>query len=126
MGIAEMVGQIQLKNVPQLNTPWCHMKDPRRVEYLMNAMMDAAGADRLQLITDFDFTLTRQYRLDGSPMPSSFCILNHCKSMPEVWRTETPKAVVKYLPIEQDCTLPMAERVAAVEEWSRLTSSLLT
>lgn len=125
MGITDIANPIRLKDITQMNSTWCHIKDRTRVEGLLNAMA-SGGADSLQVISDFDYTITRQYKSDGSPMPSTFCILNDCKSMPDVWRTETPKAVIKYLPIEQDHTLPMAERIAAVEEWSKLTSSLLT
>lgn len=125
MGTKGKFDPIRIENVPMLNAAWCHMKDRSNVERLLNAMA-SGGPDNLQLISDFDFTITRQYRPDGSTMPTSFCILNHCKSLPEAWRIETPKAVIKYLPIEQDNTLPMPQRIAAVEEWSRLTSSLLT
>lgn len=125
MGGAEIQGPIRLKDVPELNTAWCHIKDRSRVERLLNALA-VGGPHSLQLISDFDFTITRQHKVDGSTMPSSFCILNDCKSLPEVWRIETPKAIVKYLPIEQDNSLPLPVRIAAVEEWSRLTSSLLT
>lgn len=114
-----------LEDLPQLAVDWCHMKHPDRVNQLLTAMVNKGGAAHLQLVSDFDFTLTRQHKPDGSTMPTSFCILHQCKSLPDAWRTEAPKAVVKYLPIEQDTSLPLAERVAAVEDWSRLTSSLL-
>lgn len=125
MGIDKTVQPIILEDVPQLNSTWCHMKDRGRVERLLNAMA-SGGSEILQIISDFDFTITRQYKTDGSTMPSTFCILNNCKSIPDTWRIETAKALIKYLPIEQDITLPMSERIAAVLEWSGLTSSLLT
>lgn len=100
------------------------MKDPDRVERIINEF-SLGGVDRLQVVSDFDYTITRQRTEDGSQVLSSFGILNACKSLPKSFIEESDKLFHKYRPIEIDPHIPVQEKVKYMVEWWRKTGDLL-
>lgn len=109
--------------LPELQTAHCHILYPEHVRSLI-ASIAADGPGNLQIITDFDYTLTRQYKPDGSRMPSSFCLLNMCPSLPAECRAESLRLVQRFRPIEIDPQLSNETKTAAMLEWWRLSSAL--
>lgn len=118
-----MPSMIQIDDIQLLHQPKCHIKNPQRVEQLLNKL-STGGLDKLQLVTDFDFTITKQHRGAGKPMLSSFCILDQCASVPDSCREGSLALVERFKPIEIDPHIPIDEKVVVMKEWWRLSSAL--
>lgn len=115
---------IRLDTIDELSRPNCKIKDPARLERLLNSMV-AGGRHQLQIVTDFDFTLTKQKRNDGIPVISSFGMFAKCKSVPASFSVESTKLFKKYRPIEICPRIPMDEKRVHMIEWWRLSTELL-
>ncbi|XP_075168166.1 cytosolic 5'-nucleotidase IIIB [Haematobia irritans] len=115
---------IRLKDVGPLCGENCKIKDPIYVEKILNEFVKG-GPDRLQFVTDFDFTITKQRMIDGSPVLSSFGILNACESLPQSFVEESRKLHHKYRPIEIDPHIPINEKIQSMIDWWTKTSELL-
>ncbi len=75
------------------------------------------GPEKLQVVSDFDRTLTRQF-VDGSETPSVISILRDEAGYLSPDYADKAKALyAKYRPIEQDQSLPYGQRAQAMEEW---------
>ena len=75
-----------------------------------------AGPDLLQVIVDFDYTLTRAHK-DGRPVECSWGVLETYKGLPASYHTRVQAAKDKYLPIELDLTISKEEKVPLMIEW---------
>lgn len=107
---------IQLNEIDGLNQPHCKIRDRQRVEQIINEIIKG-GANELQVVTDFDFTLTKQIAVNGKPMLSSFGMFNRCKSVPNSLRDGSKKLYEKYRPIEIDPNLSQTEKKAKMVDW---------
>lgn len=107
---------IQLSEVDVLNQPHCKIRDRQRVEQIINEIVQG-GSNELQVVTDFDFTLTKQITASGKPTLSSFGMFNRCKSVPTSLRDESKKLYDKYRPIEIDPKLSQTEKKAKMIDW---------
>jgi len=76
------------------------------------------GPQALQVITDFDMTLTR-YHLEGSRCHSSYGVLDYSPLMSEEFKTKAHSLFSKYYPIEIDHEFTIAEKIPHMEEWYR-------
>lgn len=112
-----MVNRIKLANIPALCRANCRIKHPERVETLINDMA-VAGTDKLQLISDFDFTISKQRLADGTAMHSSFFIFERCQSIPQAVRDRNQALCRKYRPIEVDGRITIADKLK-VCVWGR-------
>lgn len=108
--------KLQIIQIAQLNRDHCKIKNPDRVEMLLNAFI-AGGHEKLQLISDFDFTLTKHRLTDGTKMVSTHAILEKCPSVPEYNRNIGRNLFLKYRPIEIDGTIPISEKTDVMIEW---------
>lgn len=115
---------IRLEDIALLWNDNCKMKNPERVKQIFNEFV-VGGPDRLQVVSDFDYTITKQRKSDGSPVLSSFGILNACGSLPTKFIEESKNLHNKYRPIEIDPHLPMDEKVQCMIEWWTKTGELL-
>lgn len=111
-----MVKQIKIADIPALCSSKCKIQNPERVERLLSEMI-AGGHEKLQIVSDFDFTITKQHFSDGTHMVSSFCILESCPSMPAEVVTQTRELVRKYRPIEIDAAIPIPDKINVMIEW---------
>lgn len=111
-----MVNRIKIANIPALCRSNCRIKHPERVETLINAIIDA-GTERLQLISDFDFTISKHRLADGSRMHSSFYIIDKCSSIPQSVRDRNKMLCKKYRPIEVDGRIAIPDKLKAMIEW---------
>lgn len=107
---------IQLNEIDVLGQPHCKIRDRGRVEQILNEIIKG-GANELQVVTDFDFTLTKQITANGKPTLSSFGMFNRCKSVPTSFREESKKLYEKYRPIEIDPNLSQIEKKAKMIDW---------
>lgn len=114
---------IRPADIAELRAPNCHIARPEHVGRLLSAIC-AAGPAALQVVSDFDYTITKQYKPDGSRMPSSFCVLNMCPSLPPECLAASLRLVQRFRPIELDPLLDERTKTAAMCEWWRLSSDL--
>lgn len=115
---------IQLNDIDLLNQPHCKIRDRQRVEQIINEIVKG-GANDLQVVTDFDFTLTKQIAANGKPTLSSFGMFNRCKSVPTSLRDGSKKLYEKYRPIEIDPNLSQTEKKAKMVDWWTESSELI-
>ena len=68
------------------------------------------GPQHLQILTDYDHTLTRERFLDGKKADSAFRALQDSRFVPESVKVETRKLYDKYSPIELDYSITYEEK----------------
>ncbi|XP_034475881.1 7-methylguanosine phosphate-specific 5'-nucleotidase-like [Drosophila innubila] len=112
----DKIGFIRIQDIPSFNQRHCRMRDPKLVEKIINEFV-CGGPERMQFVSDFDFTITKQRTEDNEPVLSSFGIFNTCKSLPSHYRDETDKLFRKYRPIEIDPNMSTEEKVKYMIEW---------
>ncbi|XP_017094245.2 7-methylguanosine phosphate-specific 5'-nucleotidase-like [Drosophila bipectinata] len=111
-----VVETLEIQNVPALMQSHCRIRDPTKVKHLLKEFVKA-GPERLQVVSDFDFTITKQRTEDGSRVPSTFAMFYACKSLPPGLKEEAHKLQMKYHPIEIDPHMPAEEKLKYIVEW---------
>ncbi|KAK3924995.1 7-methylguanosine phosphate-specific 5'-nucleotidase [Frankliniella fusca] len=112
-----------LSYMPELGRSSVHIKDPKRVSFLLNKLV-SGGVNTLQIIADFDHTVTKQH-VNGVRHTSSFCVINQCNGLPPHFSGRDSELLKKYLPIERDPHLTKEEKTPYMIEWYSMTSELL-
>lgn len=107
---------IRLSDIDVFTRPNCKIKNPERVEQIINEIVNG-GNQELQVVTDFDFTLTKQKTDDGKLVLSSFGIFDKCKSLPNSFRMESKKLYEKYRPIEICPKITQDEKREHMIDW---------
>lgn len=115
---------VKISDIEELCRPNCKIKDYERVEKILNNIL-VGGASQLQVLSDFDYTITKQRTDKGKPSVSSFGMFNKCKSLPESYLCESNKLFEKYRPLEICPNISHDEKVAHMIEWWRKSSDLL-
>lgn len=115
---------IKLSDIVALNNPTCKIKDPSHVEYVLNQLV-FGGVERLQLVADFDFTITKRQLENGDSVLSSFGLLEQCPSLPESYRQKATALKEKFFPIEIDPYIDKSEKIIAMVEWWNSSSEIL-
>ncbi|XP_055530429.1 7-methylguanosine phosphate-specific 5'-nucleotidase [Wyeomyia smithii] len=121
-----MVGQrrFRLNEVSALNKDHVKIRDPDKVELMLNELV-AGGIEKLQVVTDFDYTITKQRLSNGEKILTSFGMFNECRSLPASVLLESKKLFEKYRPIEIDPHMPLEEKIIYMIEWWSKTGDLL-
>ncbi|XP_053685561.1 7-methylguanosine phosphate-specific 5'-nucleotidase [Sabethes cyaneus] len=121
-----MVGQqkFRLSEVSVLNADHVKIRDPDKVEMMLNELV-AGGIEKLQVVTDFDYTITKQRLTNGEKILTSFGMFNECRSLPTSVLEESKKLFEKYRPIEIDPHMPLDEKIVYMIEWWSKTGDLL-
>ncbi|XP_012279752.1 7-methylguanosine phosphate-specific 5'-nucleotidase [Orussus abietinus] len=112
-----------IEDFPVLKLPHVYMKDEAQVLRTINRMIEA-GSDKLQVITDFDLTCTKQH-VNGKPVLTSFGIFGKCTQLPVTYAVESKKLYKKYRPIEIDPELSVNNKTEAMNEWMVAAEKLL-
>ncbi|KAJ8674763.1 hypothetical protein QAD02_010549 [Eretmocerus hayati] len=118
-----MPNELTIDDLPILRNSYVHMKDEQAVLQKINKII-RDGANRLQLVTDFDLTLTKQHEC-GAPILSSFGIFRKCKQLPDHYRDQTKQLYEKYRSIEIDPNLPIEKKIVAMDEWNEASNNIL-
>ncbi|OQR72572.1 cytosolic 5'-nucleotidase III-like [Tropilaelaps mercedesae] len=99
----------------QINSNKVHVKDAQHVQQKIDKLA-ADGSSRLQLLTDFDRTLSRTH-YNGKPVLTSYCVYDdHNFVTPEHHRLAT-KLREKYYPIEISPKLTAEEKMPHMIQW---------
>ncbi|XP_052348570.1 7-methylguanosine phosphate-specific 5'-nucleotidase-like [Oncorhynchus keta] len=105
--------------IPELSSPSVCMRDPQRVEEIIKAMQKA-GTSTIQVISDFNMTLTR-FAYNGKRCPPSHNILNNSRLISEECKAQLKDLLNTYYPIEIDSKRTAEEMV----EWWTKAHTLL-
>lgn len=100
------------------------VKDPCHTEQLLS-QLSRGGFDKLQVVADFDYTMTRVFDADGQRCHCSWGVLDNSPLMPEFYRTETQKLLAKYYPMEVSATMTEEEKIPHMMEWYKQVHDLL-
>ncbi|KAM6913412.1 cytosolic 5'-nucleotidase 3-like [Lycodopsis pacificus] len=109
--------------MPQFEKSTVHMRDPERVEQIICGLIKG-GASKLQIITDFDMTLSK-FAVNGKHCPTCHNIIDNCKLVTEGCRTKLLQLKNKYYPIEVDPHLTIEEKYPFMVEWYFKSHTLL-
>jgi len=94
--------RVKTKNVEKLETKICQLV--------------ANGHQQLQVVLDFDYTLTRSHK-NGTPVDCSWGVLEGYKHCPKEYIDTTKALKEKYLPIELDPHLTTEEKIPHMVTW---------
>ncbi|KAJ8674987.1 hypothetical protein QAD02_010773 [Eretmocerus hayati] len=103
------------EDLPILQNSYVHMKDKQVVLQKINKII-RDGAEKLQIVTDFDLTLTKQHEC-GAPILGSFGIFKKSNQIPSHYLEESKKFGTKYRAIQIDPHIPIEEKIVAMDEW---------
>lgn len=113
-----------IKNeVPELSKCSVLMKERGKVEETMYNMQQA-GPGSLQVISDFDMTLTR-FAYKGKRVPTTHNILDNRLLIDESCKKKIKKLLNTYYPIEIDARLSTEEKLPLMVEWWTKVHELL-
>ncbi|XP_056152672.1 7-methylguanosine phosphate-specific 5'-nucleotidase-like [Lampris incognitus] len=109
--------------VPELAKWSVLMRERRRVEEMMQAMQQA-GAGSLQVISDFDMTLTR-FAHNGKRVPTTHNILVNRLLINEDCARKMRELLDTYYPVEIDASRTTEEKLPLMVEWWTKVHELL-
>ncbi|XP_029912883.1 cytosolic 5'-nucleotidase 3 isoform X1 [Myripristis murdjan] len=109
--------------IAELSNPTVHMRDPQRVKEILQSMQKA-GSNTIQVISDFDMTLTR-FAYNGKRCPTCHNILDNSKLITEECKEKLKDLLNTYYPIEIDCARSIEEKLPLMVEWWTKAHELL-
>ncbi|CAL8104747.1 unnamed protein product [Calicophoron daubneyi] len=99
------------------------LPQPEKLDAKLNGLI-SGGIDSLQVICDFDQTLSK-YQHEGSRVPVSHGALFSCPGLPVEERDKLAKFVKYYTPIEKNLEMSVAEKCPYMVEYWSLAHELL-
>nr|ADO28094.1 cytosolic 5'-nucleotidase III-like protein [Ictalurus furcatus] len=114
---------ILLKMIPELKHASVRMRDGGRVETIIEHMR-REGPNALQVISDFDMTLTR-FAHNGTRCPTSYSILHSSAVISEDCKAKMSDLFDLYYPVEINNSMSVEEKVPHMEEWWTRAHDLL-
>ncbi|XP_067397417.1 7-methylguanosine phosphate-specific 5'-nucleotidase isoform X2 [Emydura macquarii macquarii] len=112
-----------LQKVPELEKATVLMKNPEHVKDVISALRKE-GTDKLQVISDFDMTLSR-FGFNGRRCPTSHNILDNSRVISEEGRKKLKELLHYYYPIEIDPNRTVEEKCPLMVEWWTRAHELL-
>ncbi|XP_060921854.1 cytosolic 5'-nucleotidase 3A-like [Labrus mixtus] len=109
--------------IPELSNPSVLMKDPQRVQEILESMVKA-GSNTVQVISDFDMTLTR-FAYNGKRCPTCHNILDNSKLITNECREKLKELLNTYYPIEIDSARSIEEKLPLMVQWWTKAHELL-
>lgn len=98
-----------------LNQDHCQFKDIIALKDKIRKFVEG-GSSSIQIITDFDRTLTKAF-VDGQPAHASYGVIDDSSYVPEAVVQELNSLKSKYFPIEMSSSLTEAEKLPHMIEW---------
>lgn len=112
-----------MDDFPALRLKHVHIKDEVALLKTINTILQG-GTNNLQVVTDFDLTLTKQH-INGTRILSSFGMFRKCKQLPQYYLDEAKCLYNKYRPIEIDPHLSLDEKAVAMHDWMTAAHNIL-
>ncbi|XP_046444083.1 cytosolic 5'-nucleotidase 3-like [Daphnia pulex] len=101
--------------IPNLKLSHVHVKDWQNVGDKINKLI-AGTHDKLQVIADFDFTLTK-FHVDGVRKLSCHGVVENYSKLPDHYKLKSKEMFNKYYPIEIDQHMSVEEKIPLMIEW---------
>jgi len=98
-----------------LKDPRVKTKNTQNLENKISKLV-SNGHEQLQVVLDFDYTLTRSHK-NGTPVDCSWGVLEGYKRCPGEYIDTTKALKEKYLPIELDPVLTTEEKIPHMVKW---------
>ncbi|XP_078012162.1 7-methylguanosine phosphate-specific 5'-nucleotidase isoform X2 [Phascolarctos cinereus] len=99
------------------------MRHPQQVQEIIRSLRKG-GCNKLQVISDFDMTLTR-FGFNGKRCPTSYNILDNSKLISEECQKKLKDLLHYYYPIEIDPNRTVKEKFPLMVEWWTKAHNLL-
>uniref|UniRef100_A0A671XTP1 5'-nucleotidase n=1 Tax=Sparus aurata TaxID=8175 RepID=A0A671XTP1_SPAAU len=109
--------------IPELSNTSVCMRDPKKVQETLESMVKA-GSNTVQVISDFDMTLTR-FAFNGKRCPTCHNILDNSKLIDDECREQLKELLNTYYPIEIDSSRSVEEKLPLMVEWWTKAHELL-
>jgi len=100
------------------------VQDVSKVEKLLSTII-SGGNKNLQVVLDFDYTLSRVHK-NGERLDCSWGVMENSKILPASYTKQTNDLRSKYLPIEQDASMTAEEKTPYMIEWYTKANQLLS
>ncbi|XP_026326959.1 7-methylguanosine phosphate-specific 5'-nucleotidase [Hyposmocoma kahamanoa] len=110
--------------IPELKKSNVHIKNEKELIQKVNKIIND-GNKKLQIVTDFDHTLTRHTMDDGSMVLTSFGMFRECPSIPQEYKDEDVRLWAQYKPIEDDPNMTIKEKTQHMIEWYIASNNML-
>ncbi|XP_046709377.1 7-methylguanosine phosphate-specific 5'-nucleotidase A-like isoform X3 [Silurus meridionalis] len=111
------------REIPEMNKVSVFMRDRRHVETIIKNMQ-RAGTSTLQVISDFDMTLTR-FAHNGVHCPTTHNVLHSSTLISEECKTKMRDLFAHYYPIEINSSMSEEEKIPHMVEWWTQAHDLL-
>nr|XP_044991473.1 cytosolic 5'-nucleotidase 3A isoform X1 [Jaculus jaculus] len=112
-----------IEMMPEFQKSCVRIKNPTRVEEIICGLIKG-GATKLQIITDFDMTLSR-FSYNGKRCPTCHNIIDNCKLVTDECRKKLLQLKEQYYAIEVDPDLTVEEKYPYMVEWYTKSHGLL-
>ncbi|XP_027719638.1 cytosolic 5'-nucleotidase 3A isoform X1 [Vombatus ursinus] len=112
-----------IEMMPELQKSTVHIRNPAKVEEILCGLIKG-GAAKLQIITDFDMTLSR-FSYNGKRCPTCHNVIDNCKLVTDECRKKLLQLREKYYAIEIDPVLTIEEKYPYMVEWYTKSHTLL-
>ncbi|XP_044729982.1 7-methylguanosine phosphate-specific 5'-nucleotidase isoform X2 [Chrysoperla carnea] len=122
LNLCKMAEQLLFKSMSVLKCPNVFMKNSTEVEKKLLAFIQG-GVNQLQIITDFDETITKQKPLSGKSVLTS--VLHACPSLPDSYKIQSKALYDKYHPYECDHKLDKTIKTNIMLKWWEEESEIL-
>ncbi|NXA09274.1 5NT3B nucleotidase, partial [Sapayoa aenigma] len=110
--------------VPELEKATVRIRQPERVRGIIRSLREQ-GVAKLQVISDFDMTLSR-FGCNGKRCPTSYNILDTSRVISEDSKKKLKDLLHYYYPIEIDPNRTLEEKRPLMVEWWTRAHELLT
>lgn len=109
--------------IPALSKSTVRIGDPQKVDQMLKSIRQA-GPNTVQVISDFDMTLTR-FAFNGKRCPTCHNILDNSKLISEDCKEKLADLLNTYYPIEIDSTRSVEDKLPYMVEWWTKAHDLL-
>ena len=92
------------------------IRDPQQLSNKLRRIK-RAGTHNLQLVTDFDHTLTKATYSENKQGDTTFKTVHTWQGTPEHIRSRCTELYLHYYPMESDPTIPHLEKKRLLKEW---------
>ncbi|KAJ0179548.1 hypothetical protein K1T71_005260 [Dendrolimus kikuchii] len=105
-----------VQEIPELCKGNVHIRNEQELVEKLNKIIKD-GHNMLQIVTDFDHTLTRHTMDNGKTVLTSFGMFRECPSVPQTYKDEDNRLAGIYKPIERDPIMSVEEKRKHMIDW---------